>query len=139
VGDDRDGFSALPKSILAARAVLTVKAVLGLWAAYALLTASRAHHRTFLGATIKSRHSGTGDILLVLAVVTVVAVLALARPRRWARTMTLILEGASVTAALSVIRSRTAPALVALALSVVVVGLLVSPASDAAFSGRRQG
>jgi hypothetical protein len=123
-----------PGTVVGASVVLLVKAALGLWAAFALLTASRAHRRSFLGGTVRVRHAGLGSLLLVLAVVSVVFAVALLRLVRWSRVATFVLEGVGIVVALARLVSHPGSSLFSLALSVVIVGLLLLPASAAAFA-----
>src|SRR5437763_1756704 len=89
-----------------AGAVLAVKAVLGVWAGLALMTASNAHHRSFLGTTITVRRTGLGVALLVLGVAAAIVAIGLLRRLSWAAPAALVLEAVGVVLALSRIGSR---------------------------------
>jgi hypothetical protein len=115
-----------------------VKAALGVWGAYALLSASRSHHRTFLGGTVRSRNLSLGLTLGVLAVASLVIAVALARLVPWARLGAFILEGVGSVLALARIVHRPASSLTSLALSAVIVGLLLVPRSARVFGGPPQ-
>lgn len=105
--------------------LLAVKAALGLWGAYALLTASPENPRSFLGETVATRNVGLGLVLLILAVLALGVVLALWQGKRWARPAAIGLELLAIALALSRIGSATGPAVLAILLGVVVIALLV--------------
>ncbi len=123
-----------PGSVIAASAVLLIKAALGAWGAYALLSASRAHHRSFLGGTVRSRNTPLGIALALLAVASLVIAVALLRAVPWARVGAFILEALGSVLALARIVHRPASSLTSLALSAVIVGLLLMPASAEVFA-----
>jgi hypothetical protein len=112
--------------ITVASALLALKAVLGLWAAFALITASASNHRSFLGENITSRQTGLGLLVLALAVITLVVVAYLIRFRNWARWAAISLEAIGIALALSRVGAATGPALIAIALSLAVITLLLS-------------
>jgi hypothetical protein len=126
--------SRVPGGVAAASAVLLVKSALGLWGAYALLSASRAHHRSFLGGTIRTRNVSLGIALGALAVASLVVALELLRMAPWARLAAFVLEGVGSALALARVASRPASSLTSLAMSAVIVGLLLMPQSAAAFA-----
>jgi hypothetical protein len=125
-----------PATFVVSAVVLAVKAGLGLWAAYALMTASRTHHRSFIGSAVTARHTGLGLLLLLLAAVSLVAVGALLSGRRWARASVFGIEGIGAALAISRIASRPASSLVSLGLSAVIVGLLLSRPAASPMSRR---
>jgi hypothetical protein len=117
--------------------LLVLKAALGFWGAWALLTASRRQHRSFLGEAIHVRHASLGVALAVLAVASLVMAVALARLLPWSRVATFGLEAVGGVLALSRIGSRPASSATSLAFSVVIVGLLLLPTSAQAFRSAR--
>jgi hypothetical protein len=112
--------------ITVASALLALKAVLGLWAAFALITASASNYRSFLGESITSRQTGLGLLVLALAVITLVVVAYLIRFRNWARWAAISLEAVGIVLAITRIGRATGPALIAIALSLAVITLLLS-------------
>jgi hypothetical protein len=126
-----------PVAVLAASTVLVVKAGLGLWAAYALMSATPAHHRTFLGGVVRSRQTGLGWVLFVLAIASIVVGIALTRVVPWARVSAFALEGAGIVLAAARVASRPASSVLSLMLSAAVILSLLSPSAAAAFPGRR--
>src|SRR5918999_1960511 len=78
--------------LMVAAAVLALKVVLGLWAAFALLTASADDPQTFFGETINSRQTGLGLFVGALALVTLIVITYLVRFRRWARWAAIAIE-----------------------------------------------
>jgi hypothetical protein len=112
--------------ITVASALLALKAVLGLWVAFALITASASNYRSFLGESITSRQTGLGLLVLALAVITLVVVAYLIRFRNWARWAAISLEAIGIVLALSRVGAATGPALIAIALSLAVITLLLS-------------
>jgi hypothetical protein len=126
--------SRVPSSVFAASVVLVVKATLGVWGAYALLSASRLHHRSFLGGTVRARNVSLGLALGVLAVASLVVAVALVRALPSARLGAFILEGVGSVLALARIAHRPASSLTSLALSAVIVGLLLVPGSADVFA-----
>jgi hypothetical protein len=122
-----------PTMVTVAAVVLALKAALGVWASYALLSASRTHHRCFLGGTVTSRHTGLGVLMFVLAAASVVVVAALALMRQRARMAAFALEGVGIILALSRLGTRPGSSLVSLVLSAVIIGSLLSPSVSAAF------
>ena len=127
----------LPATVTFAAVVLVVKAALGLWAAYALLTASRTHHLSFLGGTVTSRHAALGVLLLALAVASVGVAGALAQMRRRARMAAFGLEAVGVALAVARLGTHPGSSLVSLALSAVIIGSLLSASAGAAFGSGR--
>lgn len=124
-------------TIVGASVVLLVKAGLGLWGAYALLTASPTHHRWYLGSTVTVRHAGLGLALGLLAVVSIVVAVALLRLVFWARLGAFVLEGVGALLAVSRLVSHPGSSLLSLALSFAVIGLLLVGSSARQFSARR--
>jgi hypothetical protein len=121
---------------MAAVVLLAVKAALGLWAGLVVITASRTHHRRFLTAVVRERHTGVGVVLLVLVAATVIVLVGLATRRTWGWFGAFVLEGVGVVVALTRIGSRPGLALLSIVFSAAVVGLLLSPSARALF-GRR--
>jgi len=119
----------LPASVAGAAVLLAVKASLGLWAGYALVSASRAHHRSFLGETVTVPHRGLGWTLVALAAVSLAVAVALLRAAPWARIGVLGLEAVGAALALTRVASHTSSSVLSLALSVVIVTLVVVPSS----------
>jgi hypothetical protein len=117
---------AVRSRIAVAAVVLALKAVLGLWAAWALVTASTDNQRSFLGADIDGRQIGLGTLVLGLAFVTLVVIFNLMRFRRWARWAAIVLESFAVVLALTLVGRAAGPALVAVVLSLAVITLLAS-------------
>jgi hypothetical protein len=115
-----------PPTFAAAGGLLAVKAVLGFWAAYALLTASKAHHRSFLGGTVSTKHTGLGLLLLLLAVASVVVAAGLLRAAPWGRTAAFALEGAGAVLAGSRLVAHPLSSTVSLALAAAIIGLLLA-------------
>jgi hypothetical protein len=126
-----------PTTVVGAAAVLLVKAALGLWGAYALISASSHHYRRFLGGVIHSRHLFLGVLILVLAVLALVVATGLLAFRTWARIGAFVLEGVAVILALSRVGTRPGAAIVSLALSAVVIGLLLTPSAARTFQGAK--
>jgi hypothetical protein len=112
--------------VTAASAILLLKAALGLWAGFALLTASASHEKSFLGETITKKRTGLGLLILLLAVVTVVVAVQLLRYRPWARPSAVGLEVLGIILAVTRIGNAPAPALMAIVLSVTVITLVLS-------------
>ena len=133
---DQGRRTSRPATVTVGAVALGVKAILGLWASYALLTASSAHHRSFLGATVTTRHTGLGVLLLVLAVASLIVVAGLALLHPMARVAALALEVLGIVLALARITSRPGPAVVSLAVSAVIIGSLLSARAGAAFRKR---
>jgi hypothetical protein len=112
---------------LVAAAILGVKAVLGLWAALIVLSASPTRPHNFLGYPVSRRGVLVGLLLVALAAVTMAVAVGLARWRPGARWAAFGLEAVAVGLALSRLPSRPRVAWVALALSAAVVLLLAVP------------
>ena len=119
----------LPAGVTGAAGMLVVKASLGIWGGYALASASRTHHRTFLGETISTPHRSLGWALAVLAGVSLVLAAALVRAAPWARLGVIILEATGAALALSRVASHPGSSAVSLALSFAVVALVLTPSS----------
>lgn len=120
-----DGEQA-PSAHLAAAALLIIKALLGLWAAIVLLTASATRPHTFLGQAVSRRVRGAGLLALLLVVATVVIAVALSMGRPWGPPAAYVLEGLAVVLALTRIVTRPRAAILSLVLSALVVGLVAS-------------
>ena len=133
--NDRD-VEARPATVVAAVVVLVVKAALGWWGAYALLTASPTEHRWYLGGTVTVRHTGLGLLLGALAVASIVVAVALVRRVWWARVGAFGLEGAGGLLALSRLVSHPGSSLLSLTLSLAVIGFLLTPSAAAPFNRR---
>jgi hypothetical protein len=109
-----------------ASAILLLKAALGLWAAFALLTASASDEKNFLGETISKKRSGLGLLILVLALATAFVAVQLLRYRPWARPSAVVLEVLGIILAVTRITSATGAALVSIVLSIAVITLVLS-------------
>ena len=133
----RSPQSRIRGPVVVATILRVLKAALGFWGAYALLTASPLHHRSFLGETISVRHGSLGMALAVLGVASAVIAIALLRLLRWARLATFGLEAVGTVLSLSRAGSRPTSSATTLALSVVIVGLLLLPVSAEAFRSVR--
>jgi hypothetical protein len=114
-----------PATFVVSAVVLAVKAGLGLWAAYALMTASRTHHRSFIGAAVTTRHTGLGLLLLLLAAVSLAAAFGLVAAQPWARPSVFGIEALGAVLAMSRIASRPASSLLSLSLSSLIILLLL--------------
>lgn len=112
--------------VTAASAILLLKAALGVWAGFALLTASKRDHKDFLGETITTRRTGLGILVLILVVITVFVVWQLTRRKPWARLAAIVLETGAIVLALTRITKATGPALVSIVFSIAVITLLLS-------------
>ena len=112
--------------LMVAAALLALKVVLGLWAAFALLTASADDPQTFFGETINSRQTGLGLFVGALALVTLIVITYLVQFRRWARWAAIAIEAVATVLAGSRLGSATVPALVSIVLSLAVITLLMS-------------
>lgn len=113
-----------PSTHLAAAGILGLKALLGLWAAVVLFTASSTQPHTFLGQAVRRRAGGAGFVLLVFVAATVAVIVGLLQARPWAATATYVLEGLAALASLTRIGRRPGAAILALALSAAVVTLV---------------
>lgn len=109
---------------LAAAGLLGLKALLGLWAAIVLFSASATQPHSFLGQAVRRRAGGVGFVLLVFVAATVAVIVGLVQARPWAPTATYVLEGFSALLALTRIGRRPGAAILALALSAAVVTLV---------------
>ena len=114
----------VPTAHVAAAALLGLKALLGLWAAIVVLSASATRPHSFLGQAVRRRAAGVGFLLLVLVAVTVVVVVALLQRAAWAPVATYVLEGLAALLALTRIGSRPRAAILALILSAAIVALV---------------
>lgn len=112
--------------LIAAAVLLAIKAVLGIWAAFALLTATRSDHKTFLGESIESRRTGLGLLVVALVIVTALVAFQLVRLRPWARLGAFVLEGAAIALAITRIGSAPGPAIISLLFSIAVIGLVLA-------------
>jgi hypothetical protein len=112
--------------LLVASALLALKVVLGLWAAFALLTASADDPQSFFGETITTRQTGLGLFVGALALVTLFVITYLVRFRRWARLAAIAIEVVAIVLAGSRLGSATVPALVSIILSLAVITLLMA-------------
>lgn len=128
-----------PGTVIAAAILLGVKVVLGIWVALILFSATRLHHRRFLGAVVRRHHPGLGVLLLVFVAVTVAVIIGLVTLSAWARIAAFVLEGVTIVAALIEIASRPGVSLFSVVLSLIVIGLLVTRPSSEAFTKRTQG
>ncbi|MFN2606385.1 MAG: hypothetical protein ABR511_00615 [Acidimicrobiales bacterium] len=117
----------VPITRAVAAAMLAVKAVLGLWAAIVVFSASATRTRRFLGQVVHRRLVGAGVLLLLLVAATVVVAAGLVLGLSWARIAAFVLEGAAAVVALSRLGTRPGAAVVSLLLSAVVVALLLVP------------
>ena len=113
-----------PTAHLAAAALLVLKALLGLWAAIVVLSASAARPHSFLGQAVRRRAGGLGFLLLVFVAATVVVVVGLVQGVSWAPVATYVLEGLSILLALTRIGTRPRAAVLALVLSAIVIALV---------------
>ena len=113
-----------PTAHIAAAALLGLKAVLGLWAAIVVLSASATRPHSFLGQAVRRRAGGIGFLLLVFVAVTVVVLIALVQGASWAPIATYVLEGLAVLLALTRIGSRPRAAILAIVLSAIIVTLV---------------
>jgi hypothetical protein len=120
--------------LLVASALLALKVVLGLWAAFALLTASADDPQNFFGETIDTRQTGLGLFVGALALVTLFVISYLVRFRRWARWAGIVIEVVAIVLAGSRLGSATVPALVSIVLSLAVITLLMSAGGRADLS-----
>jgi hypothetical protein len=121
------------RTVPAAWIALLVKAGLGLWVAYALLTASAPHYRTYLASTVARRHASLGSALLMLALASIVLGVALVRLVPWARVGAFGVEGVGIVVAASRLASHPGSSLLSVALSLVVFGLLLAPGQATEF------
>lgn len=112
--------------VTAAAGILLVKAVLGLWGAFVLMTASASHEKSFLGETISRRRTGLGLLILLLALITLVIGVQLLRYRPWARPSAIALEVVAIVLALTRLPNAVGPALVSIILSIAVITLVAS-------------
>lgn len=112
--------------VTAAAAILLVKAVLGLWGAFVLMTASASHEKNFLGETVSKRRTGLGLVILLLALITLVVAVQLLRYRPWARPSAIALEVVAIILAITRVPNAVGPALVSIVLSVAVITLVAS-------------
>jgi hypothetical protein len=119
----------LPGAVVSAAVLLAIKASLGIWGGYVLVSASRAHHRSFLGETISTAHRNLGWALVTLAAVSLVMAVALVRAAPWARLGVFALETVGAVLALSRLVSHPRSSVVSLALSAVIVALVVMRSS----------
>src|ERR1700736_1479343 len=61
-----------PGTVIAAAILMSVKAVLGIWAALVLFTATPIHRRRFLSAVVRRHHPRLGLVLLVFVAAALV-------------------------------------------------------------------
>jgi hypothetical protein len=120
-----------PTRYKVAAGLLAFKAVLGLWAAVVLFSASRGRARTFLGAAVRRRAGGLGVVVLVFVAAAVVVVIGLWQARPWAPVSAYVLEAMAVLLALSRIGRRPGAALLSLALSAAIVSLVAAGSRSA--------
>ena len=116
--DDRSG------TWTGAAVILIVKAVLGGWAGFALLVASRRHHRRFLNATITRQHTGIGLLILMMVAAAIVVAIALLRRLAWASVAAYAVEAVAIFAAITRIGETPGLSLLSIGLSVAVIALV---------------
>jgi hypothetical protein len=109
--------------------LLGLKALLGLWAAIVVLSASASRPRSFLGQAVHRRVAGVGFLLLVFVAATVVILVGLVQRASWAPIAAYVLEGLAVVLALTRIGTRPRAAILSLVLSAVIVTLVYLGAS----------
>jgi len=124
---------SVPAPVTAASVLLGIKAALGALIGLALLAVSSRRHFSFAGQVIVHRRAGTGLLLLILAVITVVVLVGLLRLSSAARVGAFVLEGVSVVLALTRIGTRPGLAIVSIAISAIVVVLLLTGSASRAF------
>lgn len=125
-----------PGTVIAAAILMGVKVVLGLWVTAILFSATRLHHRRFLGAVVRRHHPGLGLVLLLFVVLTIVVLIGLVTLLAWARIAAFVLEGITIVLALIGIAKRPELAVFSIVFSLVVIGLLVTRPSSEAFRSR---
>ncbi|MGH2729325.1 MAG: hypothetical protein ACRDJI_01815 [Actinomycetota bacterium] len=112
--------------VTAASGILLLKAALGLWGGFVLMTTSASDEKSFLGETITKRRTGLGLLILLLAAITVVVAVQLVRYKPWARPTAVALEVLGIILAATRLGSVLGAALVSIVLSVAVITLVLS-------------